>query len=151
MVTFIYRLRLSRQAPAENPKNTGICGFREGSNWIDLAIPCRSVSFRGHQPGWPPVLGHGSEKFRNVLGSWRLAGWLKVSPNLSGHLRCSLILSAPHHQLRPEVPPRKKLRILDPWSLDARSLDPWSLDSIPAASNPRILEVLEGLQDRRVW
>ena len=68
----------------------------------------------------------------DILGSWRLVGWLEVFCS-------SLDLSSPRHQLRPQVPPVQKLRILDPWSLA-----PWILESIPAAYNHRILEVPEG-------
>ena len=44
------------------------------------------------------------QKSTDILGSWRLVGWLGLLPNLSGHLWTPPLLRA-------QVPPPKKLRI----------------------------------------
>ena len=79
----IHRLPPMPSTPGRAPpkKNWDFGGW-EGFHGLDVAIPCRNVFFEASNSDGGPFWAESI--FRGILGSWRLAGWMEILPNLFG-------------------------------------------------------------------
>ena len=66
-------------------KKTLDFGVREGSKWIDLAIPCRNGSFRGHQLGWWPISNQ-TLFSENSIAIWETSGRTEAEEASGGQI-----------------------------------------------------------------